>query len=92
VSTYLAYLGALADWAARNGVPQETADRYVRSLFQGVNRSLGEESKPLQAIASEHETPGGSNERIRTTWFDQANGAALAAALDGLLTALEQPH
>jgi pyrroline-5-carboxylate reductase len=92
VSTYLAYLGALADWASRNGVPQEAADRYVRSLFQGVNRSLGEEHKPLQAIASEHETPGGSNERIRTTWFDQANDAALGTALDGLLADLERPH
>jgi pyrroline-5-carboxylate reductase len=92
VSTYLAYLGALADWAIRNGVPQEAADRYVRSLFQGVNRSLGEESKALQAIASEHETPGGSNERLRTTWFDAANIEALDAALDGLFAHLEKPR
>lgn len=92
VSTYLAYLGALADWAARNGVPQEAADRYVRSLFQGVGRSLGDESKPLQAIAAEHETPGGSNERVRTTWFDQANAEALGATLDGLLADLEKPR
>ncbi|MFG3338289.1 NAD(P)-binding domain-containing protein [Glycomyces sp. NPDC048151] len=92
VSTYLAYLGALADWAARNGVPQEAADRYVRSLFQGVNNSLGDESKPLQAIASEHETPGGSNERVRTTWLDAANVARLDAALDGLLAHLEKPQ
>lgn len=91
VSTYLAYLGALADWAASSGVPQAAADRYVRSLFQGVNRSLGDESKPLQVIGSEHETPGGSNERVRTTWFDAANSAALAATLNGLLADLEGP-
>ena len=92
VSTYLAYLGALADWGARNGIPEAAADRYVRSLFQGVNRSLGDESKPLQAIAAEHETPGGSNERVRTTWFDAANVAGLDAALDGLLEHLEKPR
>lgn len=92
LSTHYAYLAALTEWAVRHGVPSDAADRYVRSLFQGVGRSLGDESRPLGRLAAEHETPGGSNERIRTTWFDTANAAALQAALNGLLADLEQPQ
>ncbi|WP_225632537.1 hypothetical protein [Streptomyces solaniscabiei] len=33
-------------------------------------------------------SPQGNNERIRTTWFDQANAAALDSALDGLFADL----
>jgi len=92
ISTHLAYLAALTDWAARRGVPAEAADRYLRSLYQGVGRSLGDETRTLHRLAAEHETPGGSNERVRTTWFDEANTDALGAALDGLLAELEKPQ
>lgn len=92
LSSHYAYLATLADWAARHGVPPEAADRYLRSLYQGVGRSLGDETRTLQRLAAEHETPGGDNERIRTTWFDPANTEALGSALDGLLADLEKPQ
>ncbi len=66
----------------------DTADRYVRSLFQNAGRSLSDETRPLHQLAADHETPKGNNERIRTTWFDPANAAALKKALDGLLADL----
>ncbi|MEW9550302.1 hypothetical protein [Nonomuraea sp. NPDC050783] len=56
--------------------------------FQGVGRSLGDRTRTLHQLAADHETPGGSNERIRTTWFDPANSAALGKALDDLLADL----
>jgi pyrroline-5-carboxylate reductase len=65
------------------------ADRYVRGLFQNVGHSLGDETRPLCQIAADHETPQGNNERIRTTWLDPANAAALEKALDGLLVNLQ---
>ena len=37
-------------------------------------------------LAADHETPNGSNERIRTTWFDPRSDA-LREALDDLLSA-----
>jgi pyrroline-5-carboxylate reductase len=92
ISTHLAYLAALTDWAAGHGVPAETADRYLRGLYQGVGRDLGDESRSLRRLASEHETPGGSNERVRTTWFGESNSGALHEALDGLLADLEKPR
>ncbi|WP_199546454.1 NAD(P)-binding domain-containing protein [Streptomyces sp. N35] len=85
LTTHYAYLAALTAWAGEQGIAHDAAERYVRSLFQGVGRSLGDEAHTLQQLAADHETPGGNNERIRTTWFDEANSTALATALDGLL-------
>ncbi|WP_017593095.1 pyrroline-5-carboxylate reductase [Nocardiopsis potens] len=85
LSSHYRYLAVLTEWAAAQGVPAEEADRYVRGLFQGVGRALGDGTRSLQQLAGDHETRGGSNERIRTTWFDAANSEALTRALDGLL-------
>ncbi|MFF7244925.1 NAD(P)-binding domain-containing protein [Embleya sp. NPDC008237] len=88
LTTHYAYLATLTSWAVGHGIASADADRYVRGLFQGVGRTLGDETRSLQRLAADHETPNGSNERIRTTWFDPANSAALTKALDGLLTDL----
>ncbi|MER7172773.1 NAD(P)-binding domain-containing protein [Streptomyces mesophilus] len=85
LTTHYSYLAALTTWATGHGIGGDEAERYVRSLFQGVGRSLGDEARTLHQLAADHETPGGNNERIRTTWFDAANSAALTTALDGLL-------
>lgn len=82
------YLATVTSWAARNGVAAEDADRYVRSLFQGIGRALGDTSRSLPQLAADHETPRGINERIRTTWFDAENIGALEEALDALLADL----
>lgn len=88
ISTDYAFLTAITSWAVAQGVPAAAADRYVRGLFQGVGRALGDESRPLNRLAADHETPGGSNERVRTTWFDRANVEALKKTLDDLLADL----
>ncbi|NUP66299.1 MAG: NAD(P)-binding domain-containing protein [Nonomuraea sp.] len=88
LTTHYWYLATLTDWAARHGVPPEDADRYVRSLFQGVGRALDDDTRSLHQLAADHETPNGTNERIRTTWFDAANSEALTTALDALLSDL----
>ncbi|WP_078868737.1 hypothetical protein [Streptomyces sp. NRRL B-1347] len=82
------YLATLTDWASRQGIPPEGAARYIRSLFQGVGRGLDDDTRSLRQLAGDHETPNGSNERIRTTWFDTSNAEALTKALDGLLAHL----
>ncbi|MFI9804479.1 pyrroline-5-carboxylate reductase [Streptomyces sp. NPDC052301] len=85
LTTRYPYLTTLAEWAARQGIPAQDADRYVRSLFQGIGRTLGDDTRTLHRLAADHETPQGLNERIRTTWFDTANADALQRALDALL-------
>ncbi|MEV6757527.1 NAD(P)-binding domain-containing protein [Streptomyces sp. NPDC051214] len=88
LTTHYAYLATLTSWAVGHGIAPDDADRYVRGLFQAVGRALSDESRSLRQLAADHETPGGNNERIRTTWFDPANSAALDKALDGLLAHL----
>ncbi|MEU6749170.1 NAD(P)-binding domain-containing protein [Spirillospora sp. NPDC046719] len=89
LTTHYSYLAALTSWAAGHGIAPGAADAYVRSLFQGVGRSLGDETRTLQRLAADHETPKGNNERIRTTWFTPANSEALGRALDDLLAVLD---
>lgn len=89
LTAHYAYLAALTSWATGHGIASDAADRYVRALFQNVGRSLSDETRPLHQLAADHETPEGNNERIRTTWFDPANAAALKKALDGLLADLK---
>ncbi|MFI6504019.1 NAD(P)-binding domain-containing protein [Nonomuraea typhae] len=91
LTAHYAYLATLASWAAGHGVAADQADAYVRGLFEGVGRSLSDGTRSLDQLAADHETPGGSNERIRTTWFGPAGSASLATALDGLLADLQRP-
>ncbi len=91
LTAHYAYLAALTSWAARHGIPAHDAEHYVRGLFQAVGRALGDETRSLQRLSADHETPGGNNERIRTTWFDETNAATLSSALDDLLSDLRRP-
>jgi pyrroline-5-carboxylate reductase len=88
LTAHYAYLATLTSWAAGHGIASEDAERYVRGLFQGTRRALSDESRSLRQLAADHETPRGNNERIRTTWFDQANSEALTSALEALLADL----
>ncbi|MFI1337093.1 NAD(P)-binding domain-containing protein [Streptomyces sp. NPDC020845] len=88
LTTHYAYLAALTSWAGHHGIAPDDADRYIRGLFQGVGRSLSDQTRSLHQLAADHETPNGSNERIRTTWFTPANSEALNKALDDLLDLL----
>ncbi|MFC5834486.1 NAD(P)-binding domain-containing protein [Nonomuraea insulae] len=89
LTTHLSYLTTLTSWAVGHGVPSDVADHYVRGLFQGVGRALSDETRSLHQLAADHETPNGSNERIRTTWFTPANSEALNKVLDDLLARLK---
>ncbi|MCP2343213.1 NAD(P)-binding domain-containing protein [Actinomadura rupiterrae] len=89
LTTHYAYLAALTEWAVGQGIDAEGANSYVRGLFQQVGRALSDDTRNLQQLAADHETPKGNNERIRTTWFTPENSAALTRALDELLAQLE---
>lgn len=86
LSTHYAYVAALMAWATDHGIAPADADHYVRHLFQEVGRALPDETRSLHQLAADHETPKGSNERVRTGWFTPANVNALTKTLDGLLT------
>lgn len=85
LTTHYWYLATLTTWAEEHDVAPEDADRYVRTLFQGVGHALGDHTRSLRQLASDHETPRGINEYIRTGWFGPANAHALEQVLDTLL-------
>jgi pyrroline-5-carboxylate reductase len=89
LTAHFAYLATLTSWATDHGIAPDAADQYVRGLFQNAGRSLRDATRPLHQLAADHEIPGGSNERVRTTWFDTANAAAPRKVLDGLLADLK---
>ncbi|KAB2339655.1 NAD(P)-binding domain-containing protein [Actinomadura rudentiformis] len=91
LTTHYSYLATLTSWATGHGIASDDADHYVRSLFQGVGRALSDQTRTLHQLAADHETPNGSNERIRTTWFTTASSQALNKALDDLLADLMGP-
>lgn len=88
LTTHYWYLAALTSWAVGQGIASDQAEHYIRGLFQGVGRALGDETRSLHRLAADHETPNGNNERVRTTWFGPENAEALHQALDGLLADL----
>ncbi|KUL47485.1 MULTISPECIES: NAD(P)-binding domain-containing protein [Streptomyces] len=90
-TSYYAYLATLADWGTRQGIDGEAADRYVRGLFENAAHALTDASKTLPRIAAGHETPGGINERIRTTWYEP-HREPLERALDALLADLKRGY
>ena len=67
VSTYFSYLATAAAWADRHGIPAGDADRFLRSLFRGAAGGLGDDSRSRRQLVTDHETPKGINERVRTT-------------------------
>lgn len=83
ISTHLAFLVAIANWLARHGVEPEAADRYLRGLYAGVGRGLGDGT--LAELAANHETPGGLNEQLRLAWFNDGTASNLEDSLDRLL-------
>ncbi len=85
LTAHYQYLATLTGWAEEHGVTPEHADRCVRALFRGLCRALGDHTRSLHELASDHETPGGINEQIRRAWFGPSNVQALEQTLDVLL-------
>lgn len=84
VSTHLAYLATVAGWLADQGMSQAEAERFVRGVFAGLATSYSDPDHDLAELRRHHETPGGLNEAVRTSWFDQAAQVRLAEVLSGV--------
>ncbi len=83
MSTFFELQGGLAGWLRSRGVGTELADIYVRSIFSGLAETALRSPETFQALADDHETKGGLNERTRKFlgaegWFE-AIGAAMSS-------------
>jgi pyrroline-5-carboxylate reductase len=82
-ATQLDLLATVEAWLVGRGVPGPDASAYVRELIRGLSDALAEEpDRELALLASDHATPGGLNEQVRTYVRGHGVHAVLATALD----------
>ncbi|WP_392507824.1 NAD(P)-binding domain-containing protein [Naumannella halotolerans] len=84
VSTMLGYLAEIGAWAGENDVEPEAVDAYLKGIFAGVGEEIADPATGLDELAKGHETPGGLNEQLRTSWLTRQNRSALRTALDAV--------
>jgi len=61
IAPYYRVMETLALWEAEGGVARETADAFIRALFQCL--AVMADGVPLDALARQAQTPGGINEQ-----------------------------
>ncbi|MDN6325483.1 MAG: NAD(P)-binding domain-containing protein [Corynebacterium sp.] len=79
----LQYISSLVDWTVGRGLPQDVAEPFIRGMAASLAPSLVDTATPMPEVIRSHETPGGLNEQLRTTFFDDATTGRLHDALDG---------
>lgn len=85
MSAHFAYLEVITDWLITQGWSRTDAEAIVRGQFVGLGSTLAETDTPVSELVAAHETPGGLNAQLRSTWMDDGNRARLAAALTAVL-------
>ena len=82
-ATQLDLLATVEAWLVGRGVPAPDASAYVRELIRGLSDALADEpDRELALLASDHATPGGLNEQVRTYVRGHGVHELLATALD----------
>ena len=91
-ATQLDLLATVEAWLVGRGVPAPDASAYVRELIRGLSDALADEpDRELALLASDHATPGGLNEQVRT--YVRAHGVheLVATALDDVAARVAAP-
>ncbi|WP_255330356.1 NAD(P)-binding domain-containing protein [Paracoccus albicereus] len=88
MAPYFAFAQAAADWLSANGLPQDDAQTYVRTLFANLGATLRDRTDPITDLRKAHQTTGGLNELAGLT-FDEGGPQALGAALDAALARVQ---
>jgi pyrroline-5-carboxylate reductase len=82
-ATQLDLLATVEAWLVGRGVPATDASAYVRELIRGLSDALADEpDRELALLASDHATPGGLNEQVRTYLRSHGVHELVATALD----------
>lgn len=65
MAAYFGFVGRIADWLARQGVPAQQAREYMALVYIGLAEAGLEASlKTYDELATAHSTPGGLNEQL----------------------------
>ena len=91
-ATQLDLLATVEAWLVGRGVPTPDASAYVRELIRGLSNALAEEpDRELALMASDHATPGGLNEQVRTDVRAHGVHDIVATALDDVARRVAAP-
>lgn len=84
MSTHVAIIGELVAWGRAHGLDEESAEKFVRGYYLGLDTSVARSDLAGEDLVEAHETPGGLNEQVRTTWLTPQVRASLRETLDAV--------
>ena len=85
MAAYFGFVGHIASWVARKGVPEQQSREYVARMFAGLaDAGLESSERSFEDLAGAHATPGGLNEQVVKDLDEHGVFDTLTAALDSV--------
>jgi len=85
MAPYFSFVGCIASWMTRKGIPEQQARDYVARMFAGMAAAaLEEPGRSFDDLATAHATPGGLNEQVLRDLTGDGVFDTLAGALDAV--------
>jgi pyrroline-5-carboxylate reductase len=85
MAAYFGFVGHIASWVARKGIPEQQAREYMSRMFAGLaDAGLEMSKRSFEDLAADHATPGGLNEQVLRDLTDHGVFDTLTAALDAV--------
>jgi pyrroline-5-carboxylate reductase len=65
MAAYFGFVGCVASWVARRGIPEPFAREYAARMFAGLaDAGFDASGRTFEHLAAAHSTPGGLNEQV----------------------------
>ena len=84
MSTFFEIEATLSRWLVARGVEGAAADLYVRAIFSGLAETALRSPADLAALALEHQTKGGLNQRTRDALLEAGWFGRMVEAIEGV--------
>jgi pyrroline-5-carboxylate reductase len=85
IAAYFSFMGHIASWVVRKGIPEQQGRDYVARMFAGLSdASQGASQQSFEDLAAAHATPGGLNEQVLRDLISHGVFDTLAQALDSV--------
>jgi pyrroline-5-carboxylate reductase len=85
MAAYFCFIGHIASWVARRGVPEQQSREYMALMFAGLaDAGLETSQRSFEDLAEAHATPGGLNAQVLRDMTDRGVFETLNEALDSV--------
>jgi pyrroline-5-carboxylate reductase len=85
MAAYFCFVGHIASWVARKGIPEQQCREYMARMFAGLaDAGLEVSERSFEDLARAHATPGGLNEQVLRDLTDHGVFDTLTKALDSV--------